>query len=276
MTTLSSFLASFTYTSVQEADRRLIWNFAFVSEPHWSFIKLWLLLCLENAFSKAAQKWQSVMINIKQCEHFYLLQRLQREGMLVRSLLAPPLSSHVCLAFCSCSLMWWGGLCGLGHSRPAAWSLSALTTADDCAQRFGHLFQLAGGWGFWLPSWGSRTMLILEIKSSVNETVIASFESISFAVFLILYFCLLHLNSLPVFRWSSVDHPCWISATSLRRSRTLWMLFCFDCFCTGVCVCVTIYPVCTVFAKLLVSCRCGDWLSTMRLFRKHSGFICTL
>lgn len=187
MTTLSSFLASFTYTSVQEADRRLIWNFAFVSEPHWSFIKLWLLLCLENAFSKAAQKWQSVMINIKQCEHFYLLQRLQREGMLVRSLLAPPLSSHVCLAFCSCSLMWWGGLCGLGHSRPAAWSLSALTTADDCAQRFGHLFQLAGGWGFWLPSWGSRTMLILEIKSSVNETVIASFESISFAVFLILF-----------------------------------------------------------------------------------------
>lgn len=75
--------------------------------------------------------------------------------MLVRSFLAPPLSSRACLAFCSNSLTWWGGLCGLGHSGPAAWLFGALAIADDCTQQFGHLFQSAGGFGVQAKDQGS-------------------------------------------------------------------------------------------------------------------------
>lgn len=75
--------------------------------------------------------------------------------MLVRSLLAPPLFSCASLTFCSNSLTWWGGLCGLGQSRPAAWFFGALAVAHDCTQQFGHLFQSAGGFGFQAKDQGS-------------------------------------------------------------------------------------------------------------------------
>lgn len=117
-------------------------------------------MCLERAFSKGAtaQKALNVVVSSKAplAEWVFLrILQLQTSEMLVRFLLASPLSSRVNLAFFSKSLTWWGGLCGLGHSRPAASSFGALAIADDCTLQCGHLFQLAGDFGFQAMDQGS-------------------------------------------------------------------------------------------------------------------------
>lgn len=142
------------------------------------------------------------------------------------------------------------------------WSFGAFAIVDDCTRQFGHLFKLAGVLAF---------KLRVKDHACFRNEVICYWDSNS-ELWVYLLCCIPHsltcfsssvTSALPVLRWSSGDCPCPISVICLRRKVTLWMFFVWNNTSSAS----------LVLARLLLSYQYGDWLSMIKLFRKHFSLI---